>query len=69
MSSLGDRLKKFRQAAKLTQRSVANKLDVTILTVQNWESGKHLPKLSPHQTKQLCDLLNVTLEDLVREDE
>lgn len=68
MSSLGGRLKRFREAANLTQRQVANTLDVTVLTVQHWESGKHTPKLSPYQTKLLCDLLKVTLEDLVRED-
>lgn len=69
MGSFGQKIKRFREAAKLTQRKLAAELDVTITTVQNWEADKHLPKLTPQQTKRFCDLLNVTLEDLVREDE
>lgn len=48
----------------MTQRKLAAELDVTITTVQNWEADKYLPRLTPNQMKLLCDLLQVTLEDL-----
>ncbi len=65
MASLGEKLKQRRRSLKLTQRRVAEELGVTIITVQNWEAGRHIPKLYLPQTKALCDLLNVTLEELV----
>ncbi|MEW6491795.1 MAG: hypothetical protein AB1589_04490 [Cyanobacteriota bacterium] len=37
---------------------------MTVTTVQNWEAGRHIPKLYPKQMKALCDLLKFTLEDL-----
>ncbi len=67
MESLGEKIKRYREANKITQRRMAIELDVTITTVQNWESGKHIPKLTLNQTKALCNLLNVTLDDLVDE--
>lgn len=64
MASFGEKLKQYRQAAGLTQRKLAAELDMTIATVQNWEADKYLPHLTPQQMKQLCILLNVTLDDL-----
>lgn len=34
-------LKRLRNAAKLTQEQVAEKLEVSTNTVQNWESGRN----------------------------
>lgn len=65
MESFGQKLKRYREAANLTQRKLAAELDVTITTVQNWEADKYLPRLTPNQTKQLCNSLHVTLDDLV----
>lgn len=65
MESLGEKLKRYREANHITQRRMAIELDVTVTTVQNWESGRHIPKLTPNQMKALCDLLKVTLDDLV----
>ncbi|HAJ64161.1 MAG TPA: XRE family transcriptional regulator [Cyanobacteria bacterium UBA8543] len=64
MTTVGERLKQRREALKVTQRQIALELNVTVTTVQNWESGRHIPKLSPNQMKALCDLLKFTLEDL-----
>ena len=64
MTSVGEKLKQRREALKVTQRQIALKLDVTVTTVQNWEAGRHIPKLYPNQMKALCDLLKFTLEDL-----
>ncbi len=65
MASVGEKIKQRRESLKVTQRQVANELGVTVTTVQNWEAGRHIPKLYPAQMKALCDLLNFTLEDLV----
>ncbi len=65
MGSVGEKIKQRRESLKVTQRQVANELGVTVTTVQNWEAGRHIPKLYPAQMKALCDLLNFTLEDLV----
>ncbi|NEO99330.1 MAG: helix-turn-helix transcriptional regulator [Symploca sp. SIO2E9] len=64
MVSFGDKIKKRRESLNFTQRQLALKLDMTVTTVQNWESGRHIPKLTPKQMKLLCDLLNFTLEEL-----
>jgi len=64
MGSLGEKLKQRRESLNLTQRKVADELGVTIITVQNWEAGRHTPKLYPVQMKALCDLLKLTLDEL-----
>lgn len=64
MESLGEKLKRYREAKNLTQRQIAIALDVTTITVQNWEYNKHVPKLTFNQTKKLCELLDVTIDDL-----
>jgi transcriptional regulator with XRE-family HTH domain len=64
MTILSEKLKRYREAKQLTQRQIALALDITIATVQNWESSRHVPKLTFNQTKKLCELLGVTLDDL-----
>ena len=64
MASLGEKLKQRRESLNITQRKVAEEVGVTITTVQNWEAGRHIPKLYPVQMKALCDLLKFTVEDL-----
>jgi transcriptional regulator with XRE-family HTH domain len=64
MGSLGKKLKQQRQLLNITQRKVAEEVGVTIITVQNWEADRHIPKLYPKQMKALCDLLKFTVEDL-----
>lgn len=64
MTSLGEKLKQRREALNVTQRQIALALDVTVTTVQNWEAGRHIPKLYPIQMKVLCDLLKLTLDEL-----
>lgn len=57
----------LRKRAGLTQQQVADALGVSRVTVSNWEMGrygKEPVKLSVRQTKTLCALLGVTLEEL-----
>ncbi len=60
-------MKRKREAAGLTQMALASKLGVTIGTVQSWEYGKHVPRMTPDKMKQLCELLGVTLDELAAE--
>lgn len=54
----------MRKALGLTQEDVANALGVSSRTVINWENGHHEPKLTIKQTKALCRLLNVSIEQI-----
>lgn len=65
MSSVGEKLKQRRQSLSLRQQQVADRLGVTVTTVKNWEAGRHIPKLYLEHTKALCDLLKLSLDDLV----
>ena len=40
---IGTRIKKRRQILGMTQRDLAERLDVSPSTVANWETGKHFP--------------------------
>lgn len=59
-------LMKLREDAGLTQRQLAQALNVTISTVSAWENGRHEPRLTFAQTKLLTEVLKCSLEDLVR---
>lgn len=63
MTIVGAKIKQQREFLNLTQQQVANELGVSVTTVKNWEAGRHIPKLYLNQTKALCDLLKLTLED------
>lgn len=56
-----------RKKLKLTQKNVADALDVTSRAVQSWELGESVPHLDPLQMWQLCRLLNCASEDLARD--
>ena len=58
-------LAQLRQRANLTQRKLADILDVTIKTVSAWERGEHEPCLTLTQTKKLVDGLQCSLDELI----
>ncbi|MCP2726994.1 helix-turn-helix transcriptional regulator [Limnofasciculus baicalensis] len=57
MASLGEKLKQRRESLHVTQRQIALELGVTVTTVQNWEAGRYIPKLSPMGMKDMEFLL------------
>lgn len=59
-------LKLRREIAELKQADIARALDVSGQAVSSWEKGTATPALNPYQTKQLCLVLNVTLDELVK---
>jgi transcriptional regulator with XRE-family HTH domain len=59
-------LKLRRDIAKLTQGDIAKALGVTKQTISSWEKGNSKPSLNPSQTKQLCVILGITFDELVK---
>ena len=45
MSTLGKRLAKARKSQKMTQNSLAERMNVARTTISNWENGRSQPDL------------------------
>lgn len=54
----------LRKDVNLTQRQIADALDVSEDTVANWEAGRSTPKLQIWQVKKLCSLLGKPIEEI-----
>lgn len=53
-------LKEARKKARLTQKNLANLINVNQKTIIKWEKNKHIPTLS--NWKKLEEALNVSIE-------
>lgn len=60
MPTINISLKAARVNANLTQRELAEALNVTVDTVLNWENGKSEPKLS--QLKRISELSGIPMD-------
>ena len=60
MAAVNISLKAARVNADLTQKELADKLNVSVDTVLNWESGKTEPKHS--QLKQISELSGIPMD-------
>ena len=56
----------LRKKAGVTQRQIANALDVRQGTVSDWETGKHMPRLSPSEMLVLTEMLKCSLTELAQ---
>ncbi|MGX4599026.1 helix-turn-helix domain-containing protein [Faecalimicrobium sp. JNUCC 81] len=65
--TIGGKLKQARLKKELTQENVANILNVSRTTISNWEVGRSYPDLE--SVVALSDLYNISLDELLREDE
>ena len=63
---LGNQIKEYRTALKLTQDELAEKVFVTRQTVSNWENGKNYPDV--HSLVLLSNIFDVSLDQLVKGD-
>lgn len=59
---IGKFIAQCRKEKNLTQKNLAQKLNVTDKSVSKWERGICLPDVSLF--KQLCEILDITLNDL-----
>jgi DNA-binding XRE family transcriptional regulator len=55
---------KYRHHANLTQEQLAERLDVSVQQVRNYESGRCCPTLQ--RARQLCTLLSIPLNELLK---
>ena len=63
--ALSDNLRMMRKKQFLTQEALANELEVTISTVNRWETGKSSPNLSTmKKIKDYCANNNVNYEPI-----
>ena len=60
MATVNISLKAARVNADLTQKELAEKLDVTVYTVLYWETGKSEPKMS--QLRQISELSGIPMD-------
>lgn len=61
--TLSKNLKDARKSAKLTQKQVAERLEVDNTTVSKWESGVYEP--DAENLKKLADLYSKTVDELL----
>lgn len=62
-----NRLKELRKAKKLTQQELAEKINVTKLTISRWERGERVPKSDKAQ--KLADFFGVSIAHLLAYDD
>lgn len=58
-------IKRCREEAGLTQAQLAEKMDVSVVAVQNWEKGK--TKINLDRYYELAEIFNVPVDELIRE--
>ena len=60
---IGKFISKVRKKKKLTQKHLAEKLEITDRAISKWENGKSMPDLA--LLKPLCDILDITINELL----
>lgn len=65
MSSFGNLLKKLRNEAGLSQQELADKMNVSTNTIQNWEKGT--TGVDPTRFVSLADIFNTPMDTLIAE--
>lgn len=63
--NFGERLKKLRKKAGLTQEELAEKAGVSNITISQWENGVYAPTMT--RIKALAQALNVSEADLLND--
>lgn len=64
--SLGQNLQFLRKLSRMTQETLAEKLDVSRQTVSKWELDAAYPEME--KVLELCSLFNCSMDQLVREE-
>lgn len=63
--AIGRRFAQIREEKKLTQRVVAETIEISVQTVSNFETGLTIPQLKPKAIQTLCDLYGISFDDYV----
>ena len=65
MNTFGVYISRLRSYSKMTQEQLAEKMEVSKTTIQNWESGR--TRVKPNHLKRLAYLFNVSETKLIEE--
>lgn len=65
--TLGQKIKKFRNEKKLTQKDIAEQLNVSFQTVSKWENDENEPDI--YTLKKLSKIFNCSLDCLLSNEE
>ena len=63
LSMIGENIKKYRKNSNLTQKQLAEKIGVTVVTIQNYENSRREPNLIA--LNKIATALGVTINDLL----
>lgn len=64
-NNFGNYISRSRRNSKMSQEQLAEKMEVSKTTIQNWESGR--TKVKPTHLKRLAYLFNVPETNLISE--
>ncbi|MGN0487071.1 MAG: helix-turn-helix domain-containing protein [Acutalibacteraceae bacterium] len=64
--TLGKKIASLRNAKKMSQSDLAEKLDVSRQSVSKWETGASVPELDKLIT--MSDIFNISIDELVKSD-
>lgn len=64
-NSIGENIKYYRKIKEMKQSELAEKLQVTINTIQNYENGRREPRIDV--VKQIANIFQVTLNELIED--
>ena len=65
--SIGNKIKQYREENKMTQKDIAEILEVEAGTISKYESGMIEPNIE--SLKRLAETFHITVDELVKEDE
>ena len=60
---IGKFILKLRKEKKMTQKELADKLNVTDRAVSHWENGRRLPDVTLY--KPICEMFDITVNELL----
>ena len=64
----GDRVKELRNLTGMSQQALANKAELSLRSIQNYESNQRYPK-DVKILNKLCKALHTTIEKLMQEED
>lgn len=65
--SIGNKIKEYRELNKMTQKDIAEILEVEPGTISKYESGMIEPNIE--SLKRLAETFNITVDELIKDEE
>ena len=65
--SIGNKIKEYRELNKMTQKDIAEVLEVEPGTISKYESGIIEPNIE--SLKRLAETFNITVDELIKDEE